>query len=278
MNLSGAICFLVINQIDELPSVAIKSALRNSNLPVLVGYISEQDIQPLRNLPVEFVRIAHVETPVDRGNYSAFDQEDFYRIVMNKWELLLHNLPQYDFLVYSDIDVIWIRDAATEISSIFERKPEVDLIMQSFGSNEVSPNLCMGFIGIRNSQRAIDFIESCKVRHKELLLDNPRIGDDDVTTELLSNLKYPLWLHRLSPIYFPAGNTLDLFTGTQSFPGLPAPLPYVFHLNFLIGLKNKRLMLRIISSHNPSWGIDSRMTFSWRFLLLLKKCRRKFGS
>jgi hypothetical protein len=274
----GAICFLVINDIQELPRVAIKSALKNSNIPILVGYIAENDIRCLRDLPVLFVKIREAESPLNRGGYSAFDQTDFYRIVMNKWELLLQNLPHYDFLIYSDIDVLWVKDAKEEIASIFHAKPEVDLIMQDFGSNEAKPNLCMGFIGIRNTQRSIDFIRVCKSKHKELMVTNPMIGDDDVATSVLCKLRYPEWLHRLSPVYFPVGNTLDLFTRKQSFPGLSAPVPFIFHLNYVVGLKNKRLMLRLVSSKNPSWGIDSKMNLAWRCFLILKHIRFKLGT
>ncbi len=277
MEFNGAICFLVINTIEELPRVAIKSALKNSSIPILVGYIAEKDIQSLKDLPVEFVQILEAESPLSNVGYSAFDQADFYRIVMNKWELLLQNLPQYDFLIYSDIDVLWINDATEEISSIFQANSEVDLIMQSFGSSEANPSLCMGFIGIRNSQRSIDFIQVCKSKHKELMLTNPLVGDDDVATAVLKDLSYPKWLHRLSPVYFPVGNTLDLFTKKQSFPGISAPRPFIFHLNYVVGLKNKRLMMRVISSRNPSWGIESKMTPFWRSMLILKRIKLKLG-
>lgn len=275
--MTGAICFLVINKIEELPRVAIKSALKNSSLPVLVGYIAENDIKSLRDLPVEFVKIKEVEAPLQSGNYSAFDESDFYRIVMNKWELLLQILPQYDFLIYSDIDVLWIEDAASEINSIFQINTEIDLVMQSFGSKEASPSLCMGFIGIRNAERSVNFINICKAKHKELIATNPLIGDDDVATMVLRELCYPHWLHRLSPIYFPVGNTLDLFTGRQSYPGIGAPKPFIFHLNYVVGLKNKRLMMRVISLHNPSWGIETKMTISWRVTLMLKKVKLILG-
>jgi hypothetical protein len=278
MDLKGAVCFLVINHIEELPRLSILSCLRNSNLPVLVGYISENDILPLRDLPVEFVRIHENESPLSVGDYSAFDQSDFYRIVMNKWELLLQNLPQYDFLIYSDIDVIWIRDAAAEIASIFCGNKEIDLIMQSFGESELNPSLCMGFIGVRNSERAINFLNVAQSKHKDLMVGSARIGDDDVATAVIKDLSYPNWLHRLSPVYFPVGNLLTLFARKQSFPGLQSPVPFIFHLNYVIGLENKRLMLRVISRDNPLWLINSRMTTVWRAKLILKRIRFELGT
>lgn len=275
--MTGAICFLVINKIEELPRVAIKSALKNSSLPVLVGYIAEEDIKSLRDLPVDFVELKDIETPIKNGGYSAFDQTDFYRIVMNKWQLLLQILPKYDFLIYSDIDVLWIGDAAGEIRSIFHGSSDTDLVMQSLGSSEAAPNLCMGFVGIRNTKRSIDFIQVCKSEHKRLILTNPLFGDDDVATKVLKNLNYPHWLHRLSQLYFPVGNTIDLFTGKQSFPGMGAPKPFIFHLNYVVGLNNKRLMMRIISSFNPSWGIETKMTNKWKIRLTFKTLKLKLG-
>ena len=278
VQLNGAVCFLVINEIEELPREAISSALRNTNLPILVGYISDTDVNSLRDLPVQFVRILEVEALAKSGGYSAFDEDDFYRIVMNKWELLLQNLPQYDYLIYSDIDVIWLKDAAAEVENIFRYDSEKDLIIQSFGQNEVSPSVCMGFVGLRNSPQAINFLQVCRSRHRQMILKNPRIGDDDIATLILAELKYPKWLHRLSPIYFPVGNVLNLFTTKPKFPGLSAPRPFIFHLNYVVGLDNKRLMLRILSSQNLLWGIESSMSIQWWLRLHLKKLKFFLGN
>ena len=145
--------------------------------------------------------------------------------------------------------------------------------MQSFGASESSPNLCMGFIGIRNTERSIDFIRQCKSRHKDLIKTNSKIGDDDIATLLLKEQGFPSWLHLLSQVYFPVGNLLNLFTSRNAFPGINSPKPFIFHLNYVIGLQNKRLMARIISERNPDWSIDSVMSFKWRALRFLKKIK-----
>ena len=277
MKLRGAVCFLVINQIDELPRLSIKSALRTTNLPILVGYIADADICSLRDLPVQFVKIHEVEESSIRGQYSAFDQVDFYRIVMNKWELLLQNIGDFDFLIYSDIDVIWIQDAGKEVEEYFSRHSEVDLLMQSFGASESSPSLCMGFIGIRNTKRSSDFLSNCKHRHKAMIKTNSKVGDDDIATLILKELGFPQWLHRLSPLYFPVGNLLNLYASSNAFPGINPPKPFIFHLNYVVGLQNKRLMARVLSEWNPEWAIDSDMTIKWRTLLVFKKLKFSLG-
>lgn len=278
MELRGAVCFLVINQIDELPRASISSALLNSDLPVIVGYTSETDIAPLRDLPVQFRKINQVQAPVKSGQYAAFDQDDFYRIVMNKWELLIQNLPEFDYLIYSDIDVLWIRDAASEIKKIFKNLPEKQVVIQSFGDDEVLPNLCMGFVGFRNSSITLEFLSNAKRVHAEQIVANPRIGDDDIATEIFRQSKYTDWLHRLSSVYFPVGNTFNLFTTKPVFPGLNSPTPFIFHLNYVVGLDNKRLMLKILSKANPSWKIESKLSFSWRIRLKLRRFKFLAGS
>jgi hypothetical protein len=271
VKLRGAVCFLVINQIDELPRASISSALLNSDLPVIVGYTYEADVAPLRDLPVQFRKINEVQAPVQSGQYAAFDEDDFYRIVMNKWELLIQNLPEFDFLIYSDIDVLWIRDAASEITRIFNNLPEKHVVIQSFGEDEVAPSLCMGFVGFKNSPRTLEFLSNAKMAHAEQIVTNPRIGDDEIATQIFRQLKYPDWLHRLSSIYFPVGNTLNLFTTKPVFPGLTSPTPFIFHLNYVVGLQNKRLMLKILSNANTAWKINSRLSIVWRIKLNLKK-------
>jgi len=278
VQLRGAVCFLVINRIQELPRVAILSALNNTDLPILVGYISEPDIEPLRDLPIEFVRILESQGTTSQGDYSAFDQDDFYQIVMNKWSLLLQCLPNYDFLIYSDIDVIWLNDASAVIHDIFLKEPGKDVAIQSFGSNEGSPNLCMGFIGLRHSTRALEFLNTSSNRHRDLIVENPRIGDDDVATLVIRESNYPSWLHKLSSFYFPVGNILNLYTSKSTFPGLSAPSPFIFHLNYVVGLTNKRLMLKILAEKNPQWGIESRLTLQWKLLLTLKRMKFFLGT
>lgn len=278
MQLHGVVCFLVINRIEELPRVSILSALNNTDLPILVGYISESDIEPLRDLPIGFVRILESQETTIQGDYSAFDQDDFYQIVMNKWSLLLQCLSNYDFLIYSDIDVIWLNDAGAVIHDIFLQEHEKDIAIQSFGSNESNPNLCMGFIGLRNSTRAKEFLNTCRDRHKALIAQNPRIGDDDVATLVMRESNYPSWLHKLSPVYFPVGNILNLFTSKSAFPGLTAPAPFIFHLNYVVGLSNKRLMLKVLAKRNPLWKIESKLTLQWKIILGLKRIKFFLGT
>ena len=43
LNSECAVVFLVINQISDLPELAISSVLRNSNSPIFIGTVREQD-------------------------------------------------------------------------------------------------------------------------------------------------------------------------------------------------------------------------------------------
>jgi hypothetical protein len=111
-----------------------------------------------------------------------------------------------------------------------------------------------------------------------MIIDNPQIGDDEIATMVMKEMGQPHWLQRLSPVYFPVGNVLALFTSKPTFPGLFAPTPYIFHLNYVVGLENKRLMMRVVSRYNNSWAIESKMTLKWFLRLKMKELKFWLGT
>jgi hypothetical protein len=277
----GAICFLVINKISELPKVAIRSALESSSLDIYIGYTNIEDIKELllseRIHPVDLSKSANpmLLTSV----YQDFAQAAFYEIVQLKWELFGELLPKFDYLIYSDIDVIWFRDAAAYVGSVFQASPEIDFLAQSFTEQIGKELLCMGFVGMRNTVRTREFIESCKSYHTEKFQDNNYLGDDEVLTERYQQVGHPNWIRELPQMFFPVGRMLNLYATRPKFPGLSAPIPYIFHLNYVVGLRNKRIMLRTIK-HLPNLRklLPAYSELYWIVLLYLKRAKLALGT
>jgi len=281
MKHQGAICFLVINKISELPKVAIRSALESSSLDIYIGYTNIEDVNELMlGERVHLVNLGKSSNPKQLNSvYQDFAQAEFYEIVQLKWRLFGELLPKFEFLVYSDIDVIWFRDAAAYVGSVFHDNPEVDLLAQSFTEKIGKELLCMGFVGMRNTARNREFIESCKIYHAEEFRGNNYLGDDEVLTERYQQVGRPNWIRQLPQMFFPVGKMLNLYTTRPKFPGLSAPNPYIFHLNYVVGLRNKRIMLRVIR-HLPKLKelLPPYSQLYWILLLNLKRTKYILGT
>ncbi len=281
MMLHGAICFLVINEIEELPELAVRSALSESSMDIYIGYTQDSDIESLLiSDRVHAVDLSARSTQVPTGaQYMDFSTTEFYKIVQLKWALFETLLPRFDFLIYSDIDVIWLRDAGLYVSKTFELNPELDFLVQGFTEEIGKEKLCMGFAAMRNHTRTLDFIKGCQSAHKDEYVLNNFIGDDDIVTSQYHSLSKPAWFRELPQMYFPVGRMLNLYGTEPIFPGLAAPAPYIFHLNYVVGLTNKRLMLRLLRKLKP---VSKLLKFSkfrfWHLLLLTKRVRFILGS
>jgi hypothetical protein len=276
-----AICFLVINQIEELPYLAITSALRQTQSQIFVGYTNAHDIV---NLPTDN-RLNYIEllslgqSTIDlKSTYQDFSQESFYQLVQLKWDLLIQVLSlEFDCVIYSDLDIIWNQDAASEVEKTFNVLENTHVLIQNFTEAPSNPRLCMGFVGFRNSDTARDFIKQARKEHSKELLLNAKTGDDDVVTKLYRDLGFPAWVQQLPQSTFPVGNVLNLYVTKPVMPGLRAPNPFIFHSNYVVGLRNKRLMSRIFLGATDFKVHKIQMSPYWFSILTIKRIRYKLS-
>lgn len=265
--LKGAICLLLVNDIPLMPQIAIESILVSTDQPVFLGFVNQEDVKHFQqNHRIHLIDLsANYEAlgiENSDGLYSGWTNDDFFRIVQLKWQLLRKVLASgYSFVIYSDLDVVWIDDAYREIGKTFAKRPEVSIQIQSFTRNLDSPKLCMGFIGLRNDQRSLDFIETGAKKHSEELKSNPRIGDDDVATLMYSMWKFPSWIVELPQTTFPVGVSFNLFRAKMAFPGLKAQEPFIFHANFVVGLENKVMLMKSFLPREFRNKIKMKFTF-----------------
>ena len=242
------ICFLVVNKMDKLPQIAIESAFRTTSEDICIGYLRKED---LPNLPVS-PRIRYVQLGLlgfdsdQTKTYQSFAEDSFYQIVQYKWSLLNHVFElDYRYFIYSDTDVFWNLNPVQELELTFANLPKVNIQIQSFTDSLNHPRLCMGFVAFRNDPETRNFIEICQERHKSDASIMEKVGDDDVVTRLYIELERPNWMIELPQTTFPVGRMLKLFALNSLYPGLASPIPYIFHANYVIGLKNKILLMNI---------------------------------
>jgi hypothetical protein len=271
------VCLLVVNKIDDLPVIAVQSILEFSESDILIGYIDERDLQKLpKNSRISFVNLQSQDSQIRNGTnqpkyYSDWNDQNFYDIIKLKWELLIYALSlSYSFIIYSDIDVIWLSDAAQVIQATFEKRDYLNLQIQSFTYASSSPKLCMGFIALRSNEYSERILLQAKKRHWAEAKNNPRIGDDEIITLLYEELGYPYQFLELPQFRFPVGEGLNLLKKSR-FPGLNMPTPYIFHANYVVGLRNKRLLLRLALSRKLRRKFKVRMSIYWFFVLVLKQ-------
>lgn len=246
-----SICFLIINKINLLPSIAIESCLSKTEANIYIGYVSESNIQEIPYDPrISYIDLTEEaeEAGIRLGEYKDFSEEDFFRLVVLKWALIRKSMEisQSKFVVYSDIDVLWINDPVSAISDSFDEEPESQIFVQDFTANPASPNLCMGFAAFRNGERSYSLISELSDLHKVMLIENSRFGDDDVITRYFrrSNRRE---IKLLPQPTFPVGNLGKLFSPVSLYPGINSPTPYIFHANFVVGNSNKISYLVLIS-------------------------------
>lgn len=269
---SFVIVFLVVNRIQELPNVAITSALAVTSADIIIGYVDSMDLLGLpKSEQIRYIELGNEEnvSSISR-EYSDFLTDDFYRIVKLKWSLLKSAVSLgYDYIIYSDTDVIWNRNPIPTLLLTFVGDREFEVLIQSFTTEPHSPNLCMGFVCFRNSQKSLDFILLCEASHLSESSHSERVGDDTIVTKLFTELGYPKWIKELPQGTFPTGWFINLYAKKCRFPTLNSPIPYIFHTNWVVGLDSKRLLTRLFLSASQRKTYSVEMTIMWRLKLLV---------
>lgn len=281
----AAVALLVINQIPELPALSINSILQNSDSPVYIGTVREQDRVGIpKNDRINFVDLSmealSLAIPLNGKGYESFAEDAFFSLVQLKWVLFrkVIEITRCDFLIYSDIDVFWLRPVLPDLLDAFEKSPSTQVMVQHFSWMPGQPQLCMGFVAFR-SGKYVDFLnKSASALHSQLLMKDPRIGDDDVMTEIYRRESFPIEIQLLPQSTFPVGNLLNLFARRDQFPGLHPFTPYIFHANFVVGLAKKLMITRIaFKQHNLSFSsVRVRKRIAIRFKLFIYKTYFKF--
>jgi Nucleotide-diphospho-sugar transferase len=270
------VCFLLINEIKELPYLSIESCLKNTKSLIYIGYNSENS---LRGLPkserIKFIKLIP-DNITENNTYVDFQSLDFFEIVTLKWDLFdrLFHLG-YEHIIYSDLDVIWYRDCVEEMKILHSVHKDVKVFIQDATLDPKQPRLCMGFVSFIKSPQVSSLIANCKKNHKLEVSRLQRYGDDEAVTDFYIKEKFPLWIGKLPQIAFPVGIFLNSFSNKPQIPGLKPffaqpnlSAPYIFHANYLIGERNKLLGIKIM---NKYVGVSKNLGFYLYLYLIAKK-------
>ena len=270
-------CFLLINKIDVLPHLSVRSCLENTSLQIVVGYINESD---LADLPISDrirkVRLSTeiLEKPLDLGQYFDFSNPSFFQLVVLKWELFdLLFKEGVQHLIYSDLDVLWFDGLQNDLVSFHKTRSNVKFLIQSATQEVAFPRLCMGLVSMVRSEEVSQLIQNCRKNHVEGLRKNPFLGDDDVVSNYYVQTGYPNWILELPQSTFPVGNLANLFLKFDFFPGLKPPKPRMFHANYVVGNRNKVLLASKVLSNQSTY----RFANHFKAVIVLKRSRLYIG-
>jgi hypothetical protein len=262
----------------DLPEIAITSAFDRTGADILIGHLSEGDLPSLRPdvrvTPLLLRNQFETDLDIVNAEYADFSEDSFYKIVQYKWQLLeeAFNLG-YEYVVYSDTDVYWNQDPLPELLKVFQNREEVAIQIQSFSDLLSEPKLCMGFVALKKSSFTSEFLSRCKSQHKIHSQKIGRIGDDDIVTQFYIDNYFPSSILELPQTTFPVGRMLKLYSVKSKFPGLPSPVPFIFHANYVIGLRNKIILMKIFIRN---YGVfENNVKFGKANLLILQAQRSR---
>ena len=241
---STLLCFLLVGKMERLARYSLESVLGQYSGAIAIGYINESDTEWVpKQSNIRFIKIEQAVT-LNISEYMNFSSPNFYKIVINKWDLLLlaSNLG-FKYVVYCDLDVIWLNNPIPGLENMFAEYSSVHLLIQSFTRDSQLPCLCMGFLAMRVNDQTKQALSQCKASHENSHNSGDLIGDDEIISNYFRSEGYPSWIRELPQSTFPTGNLYPLFLRHFRFPFMESINPYIFHLNFVVGMRNKEILL-----------------------------------
>ena len=194
-------------------------------------------------------RIRIISSPLFSKNedemqgYSSFGSLPFHDISWKKIFFIRQLIAIYPHVVYSDIDIAWIRNPLHYLSQVATAYP---MAFQTEGLARFPPALCSGFASFARSERTLAFLDALIAFNAGQADSESRLDDQAVCQQLVEN--DPAWLrdiYCLPETLFLNGlgyRTLQ-DTGEPPVHMEGELLPFVFHANWTIGSRNKRKLL-----------------------------------
>ena len=271
------ICLLIINKIEVMPGIALKSILNSTAENILIGYLNETDILDLpkstRVTYVDLLALRSIDGVNPTSKYVDFSQEDFYKLVQYKWVLLKYAMTlKFETVVFSDFDVYWHKSPIAQLNETFISFPEINIQIQTYTSEPAIEKLCMGFVAIRNNPSVESLLQRMADLHSKALQLIPFTGDDNIISDVYnSDVDFRNQCRLLPQSTFPTGNLINTFSSRNLFPGLIPYEPFIFHANFVVGSKKKVQLLRTFIFQTQFGSALKYQRIITRFQLLIRR-------
>ncbi|MGE0289416.1 MAG: putative nucleotide-diphospho-sugar transferase [Bradyrhizobium sp.] len=118
-------------------------------------------------------------TPTE--SYSSFGSQQFNGISWMKILFIRQLLRDFEHVIYSDLDVIWLRNPIPYLIQVAQAYP---LAFQTEGQPRFPPAVCAGFVSLRRSSRTTTFIDGL-IELRQALSKDERIDDQGACQRLI---------------------------------------------------------------------------------------------
>jgi len=183
------------------------------------------------------------ENQDEMERYSSFGSPFFHDISWKKIFLIRQLIEIHPHVIYSDIDIGWIRNPLHYLSQVALAYP---MAFQTEGLARFPPALCSGFASFARSERTIAFLDALIAFNAGQVDSEKRLDDQAFCQQLVEN--DPAWLrdiYCLPEALFLNGLGYRTLQDAREPPAHMEGelLPFVFHANWTIGSENKRKLL-----------------------------------
>lgn len=279
--MNGAVVLLAVNNMGQLSFMSVDSILRNTSSPIYVGYIRESDIAHFpKSQLLNFINLNQVIKESNSSEYADYADENFFDIVRAKWTLIeqVLMLNSFDFVVYSDLDVVWYKDITNSIGNRFTHNSSLSVIVQDNSPDIDKTILCMGLLGVRNSDCGLKMLAECRLLHLSESAQRDRVGDDEIVTKYFQMDENSRIFALLPQAAYPTGNLASLRNKKPMFPGLYPHELNAFHSNYVVGLHKKILLQYLAAGRDREvlryFSLIQRISF--RIELLLRRIKQTY--
>ena len=277
---STCVVVLIINKIPILPEIAMRSILSNSKCNIYIGYVNEIDLEELpQDKRINLIKLDG--SGFKNTGYQDFTTFDFYSIVQLKWQLFekVMNETSFEFIIYSDVDVLWMQNPIEHIGAVFKKYSNVRMLVQSDTRRPDFLVPCMGFVAFRNDPLSMKIIRDCRNLHIDMTdKGKKKIGDDEVMGYYVRESDDLNWYRELPQITFPIGAFTNVYNKKSLFPGLNQVSPFIFHANYTVGLERKLQMLGILYRQYPNNDFPMfKIPIKWRINEYLRIIKNRYS-
>lgn len=180
----------------------------------------------------------------DVGGYRDYGTEAFGELQLSKLDIFPALFANYELVLYSDLDVAWIRDPWPYLDKIFT---QYDVAVQTEAVDYFPPFYCTGLIAAKCGAGTKELFAATRARLEALHRIDRRKHDQDAFNEVVREQRD--WWNRIFALpegLFPNGLLTSILAHPLAQQSIMAGKvsPYAYHANWTIGTANKRELLK----------------------------------
>ena len=216
-------------------------SLQNTNTKIdKIAYCSNQSADSYKDICAKYsVKQLTIDIELGAENYSPFETTAFNIVTSYKWQIILDTIAQgYENVIYADTDIVFLKDFDSYVSSVAEI---YDFGVQSESQPTFPVTACTGFMFF--NKKAKGFVE--RVLRENA---NDRISNNDqgaFNSFIRNSPALSKDMYFFPEALFQNGLHYKNYLKGRKLWFMDTDLkPFLFHANYVRGLKFKIKLLR----------------------------------